>query len=217
VFFFNATKPSNPKFPQAKEDLFAFFTILQWHQILLSVHAMNNTPSLRRSAANASGFTLIELLVVISIIAILASLAFPAVGGAMDSAKKTTAKNAAVQIANAVVAYETEYGKLPTNSGTTVDTSFMGILSGTDTTNNPRGIVFLETSEWKKGKGGTNSSGYCDPWSSNTPYAIALDTDYNNKINVSTNGESSGTYEIMKKVGVWNQNTNSKYQIRSWE
>ncbi|MFM8763300.1 MAG: type II secretion system protein, partial [Spartobacteria bacterium] len=118
-------------------------------------------------------FTLIELLVVISIIAILASLAFPAVGGAMDSANKTTAKNAAVQIANAVVAYETEYGRLPRTSWGTSSTNdfsgpitanLIGTLSGT-TNDNPRAIVFLETSAYKKGKGGTNSSGaYLDPW-----------------------------------------------------
>ena len=178
---------------------------------------MNITPSLRRIAANASGFTLIELLVVISIIAILASLAFPAVGGAMDSAKKTTAKNAAVQIANAVVAYETEYGKLPSNASGLVNSAFMNILTGSDTANNPRAIVFLEATEWKKGKGGTNSDGYCDPWNSSNAFAIALDTGYSNRVNVSTNGGSTGTYEIMKKVGVWNQNTNSKYQVRSWD
>jgi prepilin-type N-terminal cleavage/methylation domain-containing protein len=64
--------------------------------------------STTKKTTRPQAFTLIELLVVISIIAILASLAFPAIGGAMDSARKTTAKNSAVQIANAVVAYETE-------------------------------------------------------------------------------------------------------------
>jgi hypothetical protein len=115
------------------------------------------------------------------------------------------------------VAYETEYGKLPTNSGGLVNTAFMNILSAADSTNNPRGIVFLEASEWKKGKGGTNSVGYCDPWDSTKAFAIALDTGYSNRVNVSTNGGSSGTNQIMKKVGVWNQNTNSKYQVRSWD
>lgn len=164
-------------------------------------------------------FTLVELLVVISIVAILASLAFPAVGGAMDSAKKAQAKNNAVQIANAVVAYEAEYGRLPSsgNATTTVDSAFVNILTAADTVNNPREIVFLEAPEWKKGKGGTNSAGYCDPWNSTTPYAIALDSDYNNKISVSTNGLASGSYEIMRKVGVWNQNTTNKYQVRSWD
>jgi prepilin-type N-terminal cleavage/methylation domain-containing protein len=163
-------------------------------------------------------FTLIELLVVISIIAILASLAFPAIGGAMDSAKKTTAKNAAVQIANAVVAYETEYGRLPTNSGGTVDGSFMKILTANDPTNNARAIVFLEAQAWKKGKGGTNVSGdYCDPWSSNTPYSIALDTDYNNRVDVSTNGSTSASLTITRKVGVWNVSTNPRYRVNSWD
>lgn len=151
------------------------------------------TTNSKKSAA----FTLVELLVVISIIVILAGLSFPAVNGAMDSAKKTQAKSNAVQIAAAVSAYEMEYGKLPTLTGTIVDQTLVGIL----TTSNSRGIVFLEAQAWKKGKGGTNSVGYCDPWSSNTPYCIALDTDYDNKINVSTNGGASGDATIMKKSG----------------
>ena len=167
------------------------------------------TPKSKTSAA----FTLVELLVVISIIAILAGLSFPAVNGAMDSAKKTQAKSQAVQIAAAVTAYEMEYGKLPTFTGTTVDNTLVGIL----TASNSRGIVFLESQEWKKGKGGTNSVGYCDPWDSTKPYAIALDTDYDNKVAVSTNGGASGSELIMKKVGVWNQNSTNKYQVRSWE
>jgi prepilin-type N-terminal cleavage/methylation domain-containing protein len=177
------------------------------------------TTNIRKSTA----FTLVELLVVISIIAILAGLSFPAVSGAMDSAKKTHAKSNAVQIAAAVSAYDMEYGKLPTNSAGLVDSAFMNILTGSDTANNSRGIVFLEAQAWKKGKGGTNSDGYCDPWSSNSAYAIALDagsadaTNYDNQVSVSTNGGASGSAPIMKKVGVWNQNTNSKYQVRSWE
>lgn len=167
-----------------------------------------------------NAFTLVEILVVISIIAILASLAFPAVGGAMDSAKKAAARNAAAQIANAVSAYDLEYGRLPTNF-TAVDSSLMNILAGSDTTNNTRGIVFMEATEWKKGKGGTNANGYCDPWGN--VFAIAIDagssdaTNYDNKVNVSTNGQASGTYTINKKVAVWTINTTNKYQIRSWE
>ncbi len=173
--------------------------------------------STTKKTTRPQAFTLIELLVVISIIAILASLAFPAVNGAMDSAKKAQAKNNAVQIANAVVAYETEYGRLPGNGTTTVDSTFMKILTANDSVNNPRAIVFLEASEWKKGKGGTNSLGYCDPWTATTPYSIALDTDYNNKVDVSTTGTASGSYSIMKKVGVWNVSTNTRYRINSWD
>ena len=167
------------------------------------------TTNSKKSAA----FTLVELLVVISIIVILAGLSFPAVNGALDSAKKTHAKSNAVQIAAAVTAYDMEYGKLPTFAGTTVDQTLVGIL----TTNNSRGIVFLEAPAWKKGKGGTNDKGYCDPWSSNTPYSIALDTDYDNQVSVSTNGGASGSTSIMKKVGVWNVTTTNKYQVRSWD
>lgn len=166
------------------------------------------TPTLRITPKKA--FTLIELLVVISIIAILASLAFPAVSGALDSGKKTQAKNNAVQIANAVLAYEAEYGRLPTNSGTDVGTALMSILTGTDTANNPRSIVFMEAQAWKKGKGGTNSSGFCDPWGG--VYKISLDTDYDNKVTAGTNSTS-----ILKKVGVWNVNSNTKFGVNSWD
>ena len=173
-------------------------------------------PPAPRSKTSAA-FTLVELLVVISIIAILAGLSFPAVNGALDSAKKTQAKNNAVQIAGAVSAYELEYGKLPTNSAGLVDSAFMNILTGSDTANNSRGIVFLEAQAWRKGKGGTNSVGYCDPWDSTKAYSIALDADYDNKVDVSTNGAASGSTSIMKKVGVWNVTTTNKYQVRSWE
>ena len=173
--------------------------------------------STTKKTTRPQAFTLIELLVVISIIAILASLAFPAIGGAMDSAKKTTAKNAAVQIANAVVAYETEYGRLPRTSwgiAPTGDSSasltgdLIKTLSGT-TNDNPRAIVFIETSAYKKGKGGTNDSGaYLDPWGGT--YSIALDYNYDNTI--TGNGTS-----LRKKVGVWNTNTSTKLIVNSWD
>jgi prepilin-type N-terminal cleavage/methylation domain-containing protein len=175
--------------------------------------------STTKKVARPQAFTLIELLVVISIIAILASLAFPAIGGAMDSAKKTTAKNAAVQIANAVVAYETEYGRLPRTSWGTSSTNdfsapitgdLIKTLSGT-TNDNPRAIVFIETSAYKKGKGGTNDSGaYLDPWGGT--YRIALDYNYDNTITAGTNGTS-----LRKKVGLWNTNSSSKLTVNSWD
>jgi prepilin-type N-terminal cleavage/methylation domain-containing protein len=177
--------------------------------------------STTKKTTRPQAFTLIELLVVISIIAILASLAFPAIGGAMDSAKKTTAKNAAVQIANAVVAYETEYGRLPRTSWGTAPTAdssasitanLISTLSGT-TNDNPRAIVFLETSAYKKGKGGTNSDGdYLDPWGGT--YRIALDYNYDNTITAGTNSAS-----LRKKVGVWNDPgaANSRRYVNSWD
>jgi prepilin-type N-terminal cleavage/methylation domain-containing protein len=169
---------------------------------------------------NSSAFTLIELLVVIAIIAILAGLLFPAGQSALNSAKKTVAKNQVVQIATAITAYETEYGKLPSNSGSNMSTAFTTILCSTnDTNNNPRAIIFLEASAWKKGKGGTNSSGaFADPFNSNSVYLMALDTNYVNQITVPTNSSNAmGT--LTKHVGVWTIWTNGtqKTLIDSWD
>jgi prepilin-type N-terminal cleavage/methylation domain-containing protein len=177
------------------------------------------TSSATKKTFRPQAFTLIELLVVISIIAILASLAFPAISGAMDSAKKAQAKNNAVQIANAVVAYETEYGRLPrTEWGTAPSGDYSSIitdeliktLSGT-TNDNPRAIVFLETSAYKKGKGGTNDSGaYLDSWGGT--YRVALDYNYDNSITAGTNSTS-----LRKKVGIWNTNASSRLTVNSWD
>jgi len=165
---------------------------------------ISQIPPCFRTSDLRQGFTLIELLVVISIIAVLAGLAFPAVNGALDSARKARAASDVSQIATAVVAYETEYGKLPTLSGNSVDTTFLATLTG-NSTDNPRRIVFLEVSEWKKGKGGTNASGFCDPWDSSSVYQIAIDSgssDQTNYDNIVTAGTNSTN--IMKKVAVWN-------------
>ncbi|MCX6959159.1 MAG: type II secretion system protein [Verrucomicrobia bacterium] len=133
---------------------------------------MDSLPSTARTAKHRQrsrrpqAFTLIELLVVIAIIAILAGLLFPAGQSAINAAKKTTAKNQVVQIATAITAYETEYGRLPPGTFTTVNPTLVSILCTANDANNPRGLIFLEANAWKNGKGGTNSSGFCDPFAS---------------------------------------------------
>jgi prepilin-type N-terminal cleavage/methylation domain-containing protein len=163
------------------------------------------------------GFTLIELLVVVAIIGVLMSLLFPAVQGALDSAKKAQAKNDVMQIATAIVAFDTEYGRLPDTSSApqTVSSNILGALTGSDTTLNPRKIIFLEVLNYKKGKGGVSNGIFVDPWAK--PYYVALDGDYDNQVDVSTNGAATSDTKIMKKVGVWNNNTNSRQQVRSWD
>ncbi len=138
------------------------------------------------------GFTLIELLVVISIIAILVGLSFPVIGGMMDRAKKVQAKNDITQIVTAVSAFYTEYGKypLPANQSAQSYTyagnndQLFNIIRGNEPTQNPRNVVFLnipaakDSSNPKGGIGGDFR--YYDPWG--MPYSIAIDSDYNNKI-----------------------------------
>ncbi|HSH37488.1 MAG TPA: hypothetical protein VK993_01775 [Chthoniobacterales bacterium] len=70
-----------------------------------------------RSALRVSAFTLVELLVVVSILIVLAGLAFPTIRGALDRAKKVQAKNDLVQIGTAVNAFHTEYGVFPIDPG----------------------------------------------------------------------------------------------------
>ena len=150
---------------------------------------------------SSRAFTLIELLIVIAILGILMALLFPAVQGALEAAKKTQAKNDVVQIATAITAYETEYGRLPLTNKTSVDSELvLALIGGAANTNNPRQITFLEVQAAKKGKGGTNSSGdFVDPWGGT--YKIAFDSDYDNRI---TTAGTNGSTSIMKKVAVWN-------------
>jgi prepilin-type N-terminal cleavage/methylation domain-containing protein len=178
---------------------------------------MNNSPRI----PDRSAFTLIELLVVIAIIGILMSLLFPAVGSAIDAAKKAQAKNDAVQIATAVIAYETEYGKLPGLTGlsdtsikaagsVSVDADIITILGNlkNNNTNNPRGITFLEVQNAKRGKSGLTNNEFVDPWGA--VYMIALDGDYNNKLDVGLGispGPTASSGDIRKRVAVWNDVT----------
>jgi prepilin-type N-terminal cleavage/methylation domain-containing protein len=138
-----------------------------------------------------SAFTLIELLVVISIIAILAGLAFPAVNGAMDSAKKAKAKNDVVQIVTAIKAYQAEYGRLPTyGNATTFETDNDDLfnilrcikdLDWDQLAMNTRRIPFIEVRPGKGDKDGIGSDGvFYDPWGK--PYKVILDGDYDNSI-----------------------------------
>ncbi len=167
---------------------------------------------------NPHGFTLIELLVVIAIIGILMSLLFPAVNGAIDAAKKAQAKNDVTQIATAVIAYETEYGKLPagtTEAGGDVGSTLLSALAGITTNDNPRKIVFLEVNQSKKGKSGVDSltapTKFYDPWSN--AYQIVADTNYDNSIT------AKGT-SLRKKAAVYNLPTgtsSNRRAVTSWD
>ena len=165
------------------------------------------------------GFTIAELMVVVAIIVILMSLLFPAVQGALEAAKKAQAKNDVTQIATAIVAYDTEYGRLPsTNPAPEVlnfaQAPYNALIASNDTLN-PRKIIFLEVLNYKRGKGGISNGVFVDPWANS--YYVAADSDYDNRVGVSTNGGTTGDLSIIKKVGVWNNNVNKRQQVRSWD
>jgi prepilin-type N-terminal cleavage/methylation domain-containing protein len=169
-------------------------------------------------ARRSTGFTLIELLVVISIIAILAALAFPAVNGALNSARKAQAKNDVQQIVAAVKAFQAEYGRMPSlivgQPSNVMDDSegggsdpakhkeILDHLMGVDRTFNTKGIVFLEPKTTSGTKGGYNSSTgiFYDPWG--TSYFIKLDTNYDGKIEFYGNGSVANVFGSSLAVSV---------------
>ena len=137
-----------------------------------------------------------ELMIVIAIIAVLAALAFPAINGALDRAKKVQAKNDLMQTIAAVNAFYTEYGRYPVLStigangtyDTTNNDQLFNVLRGTSNAGeqlslNPRKIAFMnppvakDPNQPKSGLG-QNDGKYYDPWG--TPYQIRLDTAYAN-------------------------------------
>jgi type II secretion system protein G len=160
------------------------------------------------------GFTLIELLVVLAIVGILMSLLFPAVNGALNSARKASAQNDVVQIANAATMYQTEYGTWPTNSTRTafdIRGAFLQALMGT----NNRKIVFLEVGDAKRNRSGFSNGVYVDPWGGT--YRAAINADYTQEpLSVGWNKSPGGEVSIRKQVGVWNTNDNNRLNVVSW-
>lgn len=146
---------------------------------------------------SSKAFTLMELLIVIAIIGILMALLFPAVGSAINAARRTQARNDATQIVNACIAYETEFGSGPwgTETFTEVKGTMLAKLMGT----NARQIVFLEVQDTKgKRKPGLTNEAFQDPWGA--PYQIAYDTNYTSDIR---NAGTNGSEKVRKNYAVW--------------
>jgi prepilin-type N-terminal cleavage/methylation domain-containing protein len=183
------------------------------------------------SVPSRRAFTLIELLVVISIIAILMTLLFPAVGSAINAAKKTQAKNDATQIATAINAFMSEYGKLPTdatgdiNASQTTSTIMDALCPPTPSSPpalNPRGITFLEIPKAKNGKNGREDGGaYLDPWGQ--AYFISMDGDYDGVVKGPSG--TGASEDIRKTAIVWSKGDPNRIKdyaspekwIKSWE
>src|SRR5438477_10062208 len=84
---------------------------------------ITDTSVARRARA---AFTLIEMIVVMLIIATLAALLMTGASGAFERARKTQAKNDVIQIATAVNAFYTEYGRYPVNITAPANDAFFG-------------------------------------------------------------------------------------------
>jgi type II secretory pathway pseudopilin PulG len=159
------------------------------------------------------------------IIAILMGLLFPAVNSVQESARRVQATTDVVNMSNAIIAYESEYGRLPLPSGSSGDIEashpeLFAILTAKNDDLNPRRLSFLDVPRAKNGKNGTNEAGeYLDSWG--TAYLIKMDGDYDNEI--SPPSGSGDKDEIRKRVLVWSignpkrQSDPAKAMIKSWQ
>jgi prepilin-type N-terminal cleavage/methylation domain-containing protein len=152
---------------------------------------MKSTPIIPRRFA--AGFTLIELLVVVGIIAVLASLAMPAMTGAMKGAKKTRTQAALKDLVLGIKNYQVEYNRYPVNGNDKSETprltdnsnDLIDILLGNNPNKlNPRKQAFMEPPIAKNGVGGLSGTegnyGLMDTWGS--PFNVVMDLNYDNKI-----------------------------------
>lgn len=168
--------------------------------------------SRRRTAA----FTLIELLVVIAIIGLLAGIGVPTVSTALRSAKKSEVAAVAQSIRTSILAWNSEYGTWPTNvAGFTTDSSFLELMTTTNSPSNPRGIIFLEIPAKF-----TNSSGIVTPpgylTGSNSPFYVAVDVDGDGVV-TATNGTTATN--LRTSVAVWAPDSSdpNKKSVGTWK
>ncbi len=120
---------------------------------------------------NAS-FTLVEILVVISIIGLLAGLGFPAINGALQSARRAEVAGVAESIKTAIQAYYAEYLSYPSWGSSNTDVNFLSLM----TSNNLRGISFLEIpSKFTNSTGIVTPSGFYKG-KNRTNFTVVIDT-----------------------------------------
>lgn len=175
------------------------FRLRREHVFTISLNIMKNIISSRQA------FTLVELLTVIAIIAVLMGLLFPTVGAVRDSARRTQAQNDATQIATAIRAYYTEYGRYPDTDASSDNTELIAILTGRHDTKNRRKIVFFEGTVAKEaGRYGIQNNGtgeFFDPWG--LPYLVEMDSDYDNEVTIPAIPGYAGPAAVRTGVAVW--------------
>lgn len=144
------------------------------------------------------GLTVVEAIILLGIVVIVIALLFPSVSGpGLSSVGKAQAKNDVVQLATAITAFQTEYGQPPIIGRRLVDLDLIAILTGSNATINPRNIVFIETTPFKKGKGGLRDGVWLDPWGG--PYHLAIAAPTDQFVKAGTND-----IPVKKTVALWN-------------
>jgi prepilin-type N-terminal cleavage/methylation domain-containing protein len=169
------------------------------------------------SSKHTRAFTLIELLVTMTLVAILAGIAYPVIIGVMERARKAQAKNDLTEIVTAVNAYYTEYGKYPLVADDTPITSTsnpsnadlfntlraVAVPGGPNANDaaNPRKIVFIQPPVDSTTSSPTFGAWF-DPWGSQ--YQIAIDGTYDNRITNPYNPDTgAGPGQLTQGVIGW--------------
>lgn len=178
----------------------------------------------RRIFRNATAaFTIIEILVVVTIIGMLVGLSLPAIGGALNSAKKAKVSTMAQQVRTAILQFQTEYGFYPTNGLDSTGKGDTGsplalVLTGSAnaTTDNPRRLVFLEVPNdfTLDGLGNVTNGGIVTPRGfykgAQSNLSVAVDHDYNGEV------EAAGQ-TVRATVAVWFQDPKNTNLIGTWK
>jgi type II secretory pathway pseudopilin PulG len=160
-----------------------------------------------------SHFTLIELLTVIAIIMILAALLLPAITRVRFRAKVAQTRSDIKALQIAVEQFEAVYGYPPlynlgigADASTTSTNSLVkGVLTGTNTSTNPRGIIFLELQP-----GDT----FVDPWGN--AYRMVLDLNYDGKIDQTKISGPPISADVPGSVAIWSDGDTVQW-ITSWD
>jgi len=167
---------------------------------------------------------IIRVFAVLLLCWVLLRLLFPSVYIGTAPAAKAQAKNDVVQIATALMAYKTEYGRFPVAADTPmrVEGELLAALTGKTNENNPRGIVFIEVQPARAGKSGIKNGVFVDPWGGS--YKVVLDADNDGQ---ATSDPHMGSKTISKSVAVWNdtsehpdaakRNNSARRQVTSWD
>jgi general secretion pathway protein G len=90
---------------------------------------------------NQNGFTLLELMIVIAIVSILSLIAIPKFNDAIAQANTARIQSDLQTIDTAIVMYQAQNGKYPSNIGTDLNS----FITGAETLKAPKGFCFVKT------------------------------------------------------------------------